>query len=367
MSIRRGRSNGRKEEPYEIATAWVLREEAGRLSRTDRERLEHWLESDGRNREAWERALLALVAVNENAADPELIAMRGAALSARPEQRRRFFETFAAAAVAALVLGGVGWWTLQRLEMPSPVASRESAAASPSKADLYSATYSTSGDERSTITLPDGSVATLDTNSFLKVAYSNEERGVHLLQGAALFEVAKHKRLPFQVYAADRLITAIGTKFNVRLNGVGKSQSVSVALLEGVVKVSNLRRLAPADTPSVLTMVAGQVLESGQPPTAIIDSGRREALANWRASTITFEDTPLGQAVAEMNRYTKNTIMVADPRLAELRISGVFKTRDADHFAEKMAEVFPIVVDHNGQGSPVIRPRLPASPQLPPG
>ncbi len=43
------------------------------------------------------------------------------------------------------------------------------------------------------ITLPDGSIATLDTDSALKIGYTTAERGVRLLRGQALFEVAKHK------------------------------------------------------------------------------------------------------------------------------------------------------------------------------
>lgn len=72
---------------------------------------------------------------------------------------------------------------------------------------------------------------------------------------------------------------------------------------------------------------------------------------------LVFNDTPLGEAVAEMNRYAAHPILLADPSLANLRISGVFKTGDPEHFAESVSEAFPVAIAHTPDGSPQLKSR----------
>jgi transmembrane sensor len=72
-----------------------------------------------------------------------------------------------------------------------------------------------------------------------------------------------------------------------------------------------------------------------------------------------FVDTRLADVVAEMNRYTATPIVVVDPTTRELRVGGVFKTGDPDRFAESVAHVFPVAIDHAANGAVILRARLP--------
>lgn len=335
----------------EVAAIWVTREDEGRLGADGRAALEVWLADDPRHRAAYAAAREACDAAARHAADPQMMALRAAALAATPEPRAPVWRMAATIAIGAVLLA-TGAGTLTAITAPAEsriggVAARLAPALPPG-----AALYRTAVGERSTVVLPDGSVATLNTDSVIKVAYSGDERGVRLLRGQALFDVAKNKDKPFQVYAGDRRITALGTVFDVRLVG----ERVKVALVEGVV---NVARVAPARSPTPnqqVTMTAGEILEA--PPTAAMvvraaDTGRA---VSWKDGIVVFDDLPLVEAVAEMNRYTNRPVGLADPKTGAYRVSGVFRTGDPERFAEAMAEVFPLDVEHRADGSPELRP-----------
>lgn len=273
--------------------------------------------------------------------------MRSAALSSRPRQRVSRYPLIATGLAAAAA--GFGLLMLAQswnvASGPAHVLARISAG-NESSFSPNRAVYRTQKGERSSVTLADGSAIVLDTDSTVEVAYTNIERGVRLLHGQALFEVAKHKPLPFRVHAGSRIITAVGTRFDVRLFGSPDTPTVRVALLEGAVNVTNANR-ASLETAS---MVAGEVLEA--PPSAPmrVQPDDTETLTSWEGGVRVFNDRPLSGAIEEMNRYTMNPIVLADKPGRDLRISGVFNTRDPEHFAKTIAETFALTLhrDQNG-------------------
>ncbi len=274
--------------------------------------------------------------------------MRCAALSSRPRQRASRYLLIAAGLAAIAV--GLGFLMLVQWRNfatgPTHVALARTAPGNKTTYSPNSAVYRTQKGERSSVALPDGSAVVLDTDSAVEVAYSNIERGVRLFHGQAIFEVAKHQPLPFRVYAGSRIITAVGTRFDVRLVGSPDTPTVRVALLEGTLNVTNANR-ATLETAS---MVAGDVLQA--PPSAPmrVQPGDTEALASWEGGVLVFNDRPLCVAVEEMNRYTTNPIVLADKSSRDLRISGVFNTGDPKHFARTIAETFALTLhrDENG-------------------
>jgi transmembrane sensor len=348
--------------PHDIAADWWLREAASRLSPADAIQREHWLEEDPAHRTAWDSVRLAMTTVGDNAADPELMAMRAAALTARGEPRWGL-RALSGIGLAAAVAVGVALFMPQQAQtlvttLATSFANGGPAAGGPlASADPDTAVYRTAVGERATIALPDGSTAALDTNSVLEVAYTPAERHVNLVRGQALFEVAKHKPAPFLVVAGNRRITAVGTKFNVRVDDAGPNARASVTLIEGVVRVATIGEAGVGAPAQTITLAAGQWLNASAAAPMRLAAADIDRVASWRDGVLSFEDRPLGQAVAEMNRYTNRPITVADTRLAGLRVSGVFKTGDPEHFAETMAEVFPITVDYDNLGRPVLKPK----------
>jgi transmembrane sensor len=338
----------------ETAASWVLKAEEGALSTADQGRLRDWLKEPA-HASAFDDALWALDAVQRHSASSELMAMRRAALARRAEPSPRGASMFrlgwatAAAVVAGVLL--ITHFSAPFESRPVPVSPTAPAGVqAPAKAGLYR----TGIGERSAVILPDGSVATLDTDSQLRIAYSAVERGIYLVKGQALFEVAKHKSLPFRVYAAGQRITAVGTTFDVRIDG----SRLQISMTEGVVQVRPIAASSPnGRAPRELTLRAGQALVTAPSQPPAISSVAASQVATWRGGLLVFEDERLGDAVAEINRYTDKPIRIADASIGDYRVTGVFKTSDPAHFATAMSEVFPIEVGRDEAGSPVLQPR----------
>ena len=337
------------DSPREIAADWLERQEQGPLPPEDQERLDRWLAEDADNAAAYAAMAHLHALTDDHAADAMIMRLRREALAARPAHQQPVWRAAAAAAVVAVIgLGGAGVATLSGTPSATPTPFTRLAETLGATADPNAAVHRTGVGERLTLTLPDGSVATLNTDSILKVAYHKGERGVRLVRGQALFEVAKNKRVPFRVYAGDRAITAVGTVFDVRLDG----QHVKVALVEGVVRVASAKPPASPEKPvEQVQMTAGEVLDAPAPNAPMrVATADTERSISWRSGVVEFSGQSLGDAAAEMNRYTTRHIEIADPSIAALHVSGVFRTGEPETFAKMMTQVFPLDVQETPDG-----------------
>jgi transmembrane sensor len=78
---------------------------------------------------------------------------------------------------------------------------------------------------------------------------------------------------------------------------------------------------------------------------------------SWRSGVLVFDETPLVQAVAELNRYSSQHLIIDDPGLGAAHVSGVFKTGDVDRFANTVAEILPVAPRARADGAIVLAPR----------
>ena len=53
----------------------------------------------------------------------------------------------------------------------------------------------------------------------------------------------------------------------------------------------------------------------------------------------------MSDAVHRLNRYSRQQIVVDDPALARMKVSGVFDSGDAQAFAEAMQAYLPVAAD----------------------
>lgn len=213
--------------------------------------------------------------------------------------------------------------------------------------------YSTAVGVTSTIPLSDGSRVTLNTNSEIQVAVSEAGRSVTLEHGEAFFEVAKDPNRPFVVRAGAERIVVLGTKFSVlRTNG-----EVRVVVTEGRVWVNGTQ------------IAAGEVARSkaarGNTPQLAVEQRalpEAEEMLSWRSGFVVFHETPLEDAVAEFNRYNDKQVVIRDPRVAELKVSGNFKATYLESFINLLEDGFPVVAERHG-GRIVLTARAAGSPK----
>jgi len=65
-----------------------------------------------------------------------------------------------------------------------------------------------------------------------------------------------------------------------------------------------------------------------------------DAAIAWRRGEIVFEDTPLAEAIAEMNRYSPVVLAMDVPQGFAYPVSGVFRSGDSEAFAKAVADIY---------------------------
>lgn len=325
----------------EAADWWLARRALGSLSSRQEAAFQAWI-AEPANRAAYDLAQGLFDEAGSFAAEPEILGLRAQALEAPLHPRRSAAPLrLAAGAVAAglLLTGGLAWFLGQDV-------AEDRAASGATEAALHTAQrYETRIGERREIRLDDGSMVSLNTGSLLEVAYTASRRDVRLLRGQALFQVAHNHAWPFVVTAADRQVTAVGTAFDVRIDG----PQVKVVLVEGKVRVDPIHRqglqrlipqLAEAD------VAAGQELTAREgAPSVVVSAADVRRAVSWRWGQVVFRDDSLASAAAELNRYSETRILVTDPRIAALKVSGVFSTDRPENFVAAVTAFYPIRVE----------------------
>lgn len=187
--------------------------------------------------------------------------------------------------------------------------------------------FATDVGEQRVIRLADGSKVNLDTDSRIRVRFTNGERRIDLDHGQALFDVAPASDRPFVVNAGDTRVTAVGTVFDVRRAG----EAVSVTLVSGVIDI------AAPETMTRRRMKAGQQTRVSRSAisTRAVDVA---AETSWTSGRLIFSDIPLEQAVSEMNRYLTDKIELDDPSIRTVSINGVFLVGDRDAFVSAASD-----------------------------
>jgi len=323
----------------EVAGSWSARRRLGLLSSAEEQRFQRWLQEPA-HRAEYEALEATADLLGAFAADPEILKVRADALAASPAPYRLRAAPFAIAALtlavgAIVTLSIVSYQPRARIEERSQPGDLTSVALRPP------ARYVTGTGETRAAKLADGSIISLNTASIVEVDFSSTERGVRLVAGQAMFQVAKDSARPFVVKAGDRRITAVGTAFDVRVN----RDSVSVVLVEGHVVVDSLKpkglaRIIPAFGRYDLT-AGEQLVASAHAPIAVTTADTERA-TSWKQGQIIFRDDTIADAIAEMNRYSATQLVVDDPQIQNLRISGVFKTTRPENFVAALTSSYPI-------------------------
>lgn len=229
-------------------------------------------------------------------------------------------------------------------------------------------TYLTHVGEQRVVVLDDGSRMTMNTDTKLRVDFGQKQRTVAVEKGEAFFEVAKDASRPFVVRIASSEVVAVGTAFSVRYVPTGHStDELAVTLVEGHVKVLSADHPAPGTlSPSVpLLMNPGERLVLGKPtrqPVASVmtklDEPKVESAMAWKRGEAAFDDTPLADAIADMNRYTHTTIALsAEVAASNLHISGLYHVDDVTGFAQAVAAMHGLTVQETEGRLELVRRR----------
>lgn len=197
----------------------------------------------------------------------------------------------------------------------------------------YVADERTGVGERRGVTLADGSKVELDTGTSFDVTEGG--RRLTLYTGQVFVTVARDPTRPFRVVSGDATVEALGTAFDVRRDG----ETTTVVVTESAVRVSH------PDRAGGLPVAAGQ--EVAFSPTTGRGPVRRAALPErtaWRQGQLRFTERPLGEVLDELGRYRRGVIIVTDPALRRLPVTGVFDVDRPDVLLDAVAVALPVRV-----------------------
>jgi transmembrane sensor len=201
--------------------------------------------------------------------------------------------------------------------------------------------------------LRDGTRVVLNTDTRIEVNYDERMRRVRLVRGEAWFDVSKRPTWPFLVSVGDQEIRALGTSFIVRHDN---DQDLSVTLVDGRISVAPVAGdgEAPPQAPQVL--IPGQRLVISRHHAPAVDRPELSRVTAWERGRVEFEETPLADATAEMNRYNTTHVRVPDAEIAQLRIGGVFRAGDSDEFVKIVTAAFGLRAERHGGDIVLSRP-----------
>jgi transmembrane sensor len=223
-------------------------------------------------------------------------------------------------------------------------------------------TYVTQIGEQRSIALADGSIVELNSRTTVRVRYSEHERSLDLLEGQALFRVAKDASRPFVVTADSTRVRAVGTQFDVNR----KREGTVVTVVEGRVSVlTNLvdPRVDPIavemsmptiprsphegeehkagsarePSPGILLAAGEQITVTDTATRQITRPDVARAIA-WTQRQLVFDAATLTEVAEEFNRYNPRQLIVQDPDLYEFHISGVFASTDPEALLQFLRE-----------------------------
>jgi transmembrane sensor len=193
--------------------------------------------------------------------------------------------------------------------------------------------YATAIGEVRKVPLSDGSMATINTASELKVAMTQDVRRLSLVRGEAWFKVAKNARRPFVVDVGHVRVSAVGTAFSVRRRDEGADVLVSEGLVEMWVEGPDSRHTrVPAGSRASVG--------PGQPVQVVAARDEIDKALAWRYGQISLYSKTLADAAMEFNRYNTRKIVISDPALASEKVVGEFSADDPEAFARAAAGMF---------------------------
>jgi len=198
--------------------------------------------------------------------------------------------------------------------------------------------------ERQRLQLEDGSKVLLNTDSAFSSTFNEQRHVARLYKGEAFFEVPANRNLPLEIDAGPVTASVSDTTFAVRY-------------LDGVAQVQVQRGdvdLRASRNDSHVRLSAGESIRIG--PNGFDRPSRLDSATDlaWVQGRLVFENRPLGQVLAELQRYYPGWIINTNDRLAGVAVTGNYRldqpldvVRSLAHITSARLQEFPALVIFN--------------------
>lgn len=294
----------------------------------EQERVEEWINASADNRHyfrqfqlIWNesRQLAATATVDENKAWQKF---QRRIKKGKDAKSKRSYTGWWRIAAGVLLLIGIGWVAGTLINKTGQIQTLNIASANEVKAD----------------TLPDGSIAILNKNTFLSYpsSFKGKTRKVKL-KGEAFFDVKPNAEKPFVIDVNDVQVKVVGTSFNVRSFNGTTEVIVETGIVQ-VIKDGNMVELKAGERTSLL-----------QKDTIATKITSGDKLYNYYISkTFVCDNTPLWKLVEKLNEAYDVNITIEKSAAGKLPLNVTFDEESLDTILEIISQTLLIKVSRNG-------------------
>jgi transmembrane sensor len=191
--------------------------------------------------------------------------------------------------------------------------------------------YETGPRETRRIAAADGSVILLDASSRVRVRIGPRSRDVVLERGRAHFDVPRDLTRPLRVEAGDQSAFIVGGQMDVTQSGA--ETSILLITERAVVRTERPRSIDWG-------LSEGQRLSFGADGSLRRDRPDLAKITAWESGRAVFRNDTLAAAAVELNRYSRRPLVITDPEVARLRVTGDFKAGATEEFVFAMVDRF---------------------------
>lgn len=259
------------------------------------------------------------------------------------QMKRRPWIRYAAAAVLLISTAAMGYRFLST-KQPSSTAS------------LMAYDYTTNGQNRRTVVLPDSSVIMLNTNSHLTIdsSFTSEHREV-TITGEAFFDIKHDEQHPFIVHTSGYRIRVLGTTFNVK--SYPGEEGSETDLISGKVEIVTNDGAHGAERvilrPNEKFVLSRKLLTSKAPVASILpqkgmvsplklDTITRHAVETaWARQKMEIADETLGQIALRLETWYGIKVIFEDEDVRQYRYTATFNDETIFKALQYLQQSFP--------------------------
>jgi ferric-dicitrate binding protein FerR (iron transport regulator) len=184
--------------------------------------------------------------------------------------------------------------------------------------------------ERASITLPDGTVVSLNTESklgYIPGDYNKKERKINF-SGEGYFQVCNDRNIPFLINAKGLQVKVLGTIFNLSVRE--NNRTAELALEEGSVMLlsvlSNRSVVMQKNQKAILEYLTGNI--------TLINDENTGNMSAWRRGDIIFRNTTFRQVIRTIEENYGVTIKTDDNAYLSDLFTGTLSVNDLNEVLE---------------------------------
>ncbi|HLN73894.1 MAG TPA: FecR domain-containing protein [Prolixibacteraceae bacterium] len=188
------------------------------------------------------------------------------------------------------------------------------------------------------VTLPDGSLVSLNSNTHLTYPkrFGNLTREV-TIEGEAFFEVKPNPKKPFIIHAGTARVKVLGTSFNVR--AYPGAREMEVIVKTGKVQVLNQKTEAKQNDELILTPGDKGTLVH-QSHALVKSTNENPNYIAWKTHELVFRATSLNEVIDNLENVYKVNIQLQDPRLGGQLLTAHFNNYSLDFILKVIETTF---------------------------